>query len=1502
VVGKNLGYLTALLFLVFTGCSTSLFTGKTGPDVKLVNGDINKACIGLDLSQSTLSVPTMRSFVNCLNAHGSIQPVSDLVKSLSDQQLTTVASVINQEVLGNPGRMQLVDQSFLQMDQQGMIRALFEKLSQILENKDFIQTILNLLKNGAVAQNGAGDMVLDQDVLTSFQLLANELTRENAARLLEVLVTNTKTKSYQSLVSSLNSNIPLLKNSDTVDFLTENFLEYTKRKISQNSVVLGKLILWGARDGTLFQAFDRYFSGSCEKASPAKCDDTQTKLSVEYQIQSLDQFMHFLSVERPDVHKNLVTLFRTMNAPITCMDDTLQIPNGDMFLMNQFSAIAPFEVPAWVARPNMLKMQFASGVCDLPSGFNDMMSGLRQLADNPQQQHGGLVTVVHLINALRTGDLLPPGNGIPGVYDEIKADIGGSLPKNQEQERYRRFLINFLGDADAYTYLTDLMAELANRNITGNGLFFINGVDPDDRQSMEYALDVVMRQRPELRGKSVYDVIVNLVLKTKTADLIKFVKSLKIFVDSPNDYVNSFATIARQSLLMNNINPALDLIRGVLQNANSDTSRAFIQTLLDVADNPNLGPSIDLASRMSKNGNLRELVSGMLMLFRKKGGGMPAIAAVPAPKQVPDVRNHSIDELGPWTPHPAAWVDGPEGLEACNQIDVGYSLNTPFQDLAEWEKQFRLIAKCIQATMNTPFVQDLVDYGLSQKLPNGKPFLPFLWDTASDFIRLPGITDGQKYRRKEIFRALDKAFTDPDTFKYLDQAPQLLQFLLGREYCADEKCNYKFTLFQTFTRALNQVNQSEKLGNLQQLAVFGADLISDPKTPKVINYAYELEQAASKLPNPTMPTKPPLYSYPVSNYPQNSTLFDDLVQKMRDYEAVLPGTPGFDDRIADKTRHYWANVQSGQNWDSYKSIDDFKSAVKPLLTYLSFPGIFEATLGFFFYLDSNPYSPEWWESWLQRLSNNVTAIPYYYPGTNPSHDQPTVRLVNQLDLLELIVIDADYTLKELDQDNWITEMMQNVNDHFAIKYLSKLAQIEPDTNLEREMKKMDSWIDDMSNELGSYTQYLPGQKYGMFSGFLNHEVQRRLYNLNQVVPVLRKFNKVTEVTTFDGKTVRANDLGFLRDLFKAVMSATPKDKWNVYTRNNTLQLITYLSKLGIIRNIGVNMWRSDYDPSTKAAKISSVSMSSIVRLFVEAAVNRNGDVRSLNPDTRNLLQHFLREDCVKKVNGLCDDTQDFDSRFVTLGKAVSQFYDWTRDQKCVVPDPSKDPTKAGAAPNCVSATLREAVYYVATFLGRVEELKPGFVKRAQPALNPIIIDHSQFLADHFELLEPAVHSDALATFLRALMESEKTSPAFGDLVDLLDRSVIRLGKNNQAIARSIMPPIEALYADPEKNFEKTAFILKAILNDPDFKGLNLKDVIGKAKEALSKDTPLRSRILEYSSNHLRDGDLIQLLSFLGAQSKDDLMYKKIRFLGDPTYIRNLQDFITLLRAGIENVN
>ena len=150
VVGPIFAFAALTAFLGSIGCSSSIFTGDKGNEFDSIKGTgtFNKACLGLDLSNAEIDVPTTRNLVRCLNSNGSIQEYQTFVESMSDAQLSILLRTVNDKLTLNYKRMKEVDRTFRQMDSQGLVVRAFNEMSKVMSNGKAIRSGVTLLHKG----------------------------------------------------------------------------------------------------------------------------------------------------------------------------------------------------------------------------------------------------------------------------------------------------------------------------------------------------------------------------------------------------------------------------------------------------------------------------------------------------------------------------------------------------------------------------------------------------------------------------------------------------------------------------------------------------------------------------------------------------------------------------------------------------------------------------------------------------------------------------------------------------------------------------------------------------------------------------------------------------------------------------------------------------------------------------------------------------------------------------------------------------------------------------------------------------------------------------------------------------------------------------------------------------------------------------------------------------------------------------------------------------------
>ncbi|MBI3558601.1 MAG: hypothetical protein HY074_20220 [Deltaproteobacteria bacterium] len=1547
---------------ILGGCSSSIFTGGKGTELDHLNGDgrFNKLCKGLNLSTSSLDVPTARALVTCLNSNGSIPEYAALVAKMTDSQLGVMLDVVNAEIMTQPTRLRQLDQSFTQMDQRGIWDRGLSKLAVLLKKGKFVRAAINLARQGT---HTGSSTQLDPSVLQSIKILAQEITdqktgpaaltaaRANLDRALGTGAAMSALKSFKAMVTGLNSKIPALP-GNSLPGLTTLAHEYLKAKISARDQVYAKVLLWGIADGTLFNGLDYFYNGECELSSNCPV----ASLTPDDQIAGTEAFMRTLTLESSDnvsnrqiLLKPLTDLFHTMDRPIFCMADTKVIPNGDMFVMSEIASLNPVDVPQWLIRSNAVKIKLANSMCNFPgytdgSGvktFNQLFDVMRLLAKYETSDGAGhvtsfgrpLITVAHLLKGLEVGDASV-------MAHDAAADLAPFMAY-PATERYRRFLVHWMGDENvpsAYTNLTDALAELSrkDRGVLANMLYFLNAPQKTlpggerpiiSRDDLRKVTQILMTVRPELKtaeavpgsapvaGRSLFDVAENALLTVDINDLIVLLQSVSEFIDGPDELVTPLVEVARDSLLVNDVDPIVEIGLNIARDA--ENRKQFFQTLFDVANTKQFEDAMALTAKMAQNGTLKELLQGILTLFKGTsdlGQGNALAGNVPPVKFVSPADDHSTDGRPAWVPAPATWPVNPAGVQACYALnfDVRFG-DTLGSNARAWHDQMDNVAACANANGDNAALEQFLHYGNTAEVTAGRSMLAWLVNLASDII--PSADDPMM---RGIYDELTNLMVDPSSFADMQAMNRMLPLMMSKKFCAT---------FPDCPRGTEEVSIMQAAGrmstalvhmgdDLQRLLNVSRPLVENASSPRASLFLYDSYWDADEMTTPVLAdAKPPLESFPLTDYnygQHNHQLRDMLDAAIRKYEKREPTEIIRGDKLNQFWKQPFTGIQSSyQDYQKrtrvgvgYENANALKSMIKPFLDELSQDSRLEWTMAYFFNFDNNPYSPEWWADWFKRLANEVKPIPYYYPGSYPSkNNPPTVRLVSQLDLLEMVVIDADFSLNELGQP--LGFLFSDPDANFAIKYLTAIA------NSGRDITPA---VDAMDKELTFFTSLMGDPILG---AALKPEVKRRLYNLKQDFQILRDTNVERDWVLSNGKKVHPNDLGVLRDLFKAVLSATPvADRGNYRRDKNSLALITKLVSSGLLRNAGTNVLRQNAD-----GQIVANDLTPILRFLIESTLVIDKGYRKINAGARDVLGYLLRDNCDKtkpNYSKSCNSVgranwpkEPFNDRYVLAGKLIDQFFAWTYDD-----DKNEDQGKPR-----VMTYIKRTGYDLVSLIDRLNFKADGSRDTYTPALVPTVLKPvfgtkkgTEIIAANIDLVQEVLTDPGTVRLLELVTRGE--SDRLVDFNAVRATTPLLIGQLSLEDGRATESALDlAVLLRANAGYQATKSAIKWARRDSEYKNLchDFYDrIVGQLRSWVLRDnTALRPRLQTYLGNHMGNGDLRDLTVFIGKESKmpDERFYNSIKFIGEFDaqaqtfpYINKLNDFLDLLHRGIVENN
>lgn len=867
------------------------------------------------------------------------------------------------------------------------------------------------------------------------------------------------------------------------------------------------------------------------------------KPDFDIQIQKFNELIEYLHVdEEKDVYPKLRDVFYAFNRSLSCYQGTKKTINGDMHIFLKLNDLNDSNSYDLFLTSEYLKFIVTGGFCNTPKEaqvFADVLSGF-------SEDHNGRVlrTSVDFVKAMTLAD--------------------------ESTEIYRRLLIDSMADRSKYSAsfgLTEPIKEWLSQDkrVIENFLYFLNALTSKEVfKEWKPFLKKYLIQRKELNGNSVQEILFRNITEMNADAFYKFILSIHEF---SKDSKFSLNALTKEIVTLLNS----DTNREVLGLVDAWSKSSFTNANVIVQLN-SFKESIQLFSELSQDGKLKELLNNLQKIIGRKSEKIEITRIESTVKSFESIEARaSTRTQKKWNP---PLYKNSNFKESCGKLKLGFDYRNSTK--SEIRSQIQAFAKCINSDGKNSelefLIKELVNpiqetsfFNLIQNFTNDMLASKKSNDAFSDLLFkkenqdalfsgmsiLTNLFDKQEINKtslfEDIFNFIKIQNDDLNTAQYSRFGKILSNFILDNS-SVESRNEYKVDsiVLDYFKNAFS--NQ-------------GSNEIPEVLNPAIPNIIEVRKQFADKY-----------YQYKIGNSEAQE----------------------FSIRLDD----YYNNIRNGIRKKNFNSLKDYKNTFTPIVSKLAAPNqvLAKSLLEFFKSLNQNPYSLEYVNRWLSRSSGNVRAIEYYYPEQIPGEDKPSIILVNDLDMLELVANNADFTLSELGQFGG--GLFENPNVNFAIKYFSKLAQSPND---------MSGFVKEANDDISKYLKWVsfPGS-----SIIVKDELKRRIVNLHNVLGILGELNE--RVDNQNG----LQDLRLLRDLFKYTLNATPKSKWNVYDREiNSLAVIVDLAEVGIFRMFSPSMWVESENRGAKA-----VSIRKILRIISEFANYKNSAeiVRGLLVPKNNL--------------------------------------------------------------------------------------------------------------------------------------------------------------------------------------------------------------------------------------------------------------------------------------------
>ncbi len=1181
--------------LLLSACSPGGKAGSSDFDSGILETrgyrKVNEGCSKLNLSKPTLDVTTFRKIADCFNSNGAIDPLWRLTQRLSHEELTPLVNLVNQYILSNRPILFELENTYNSLKSNKALDVTLKQVGRLLENEDFIASLITLVKRAHQAELVPGSdldnqskvskkpVVANLRVLRSLERISRKLNPQSVSKGIDIALNLLDAKAFDELQAAVAVKNPREAAGESGRDLETQFVTPLLMYLSVDSkdpkhVEILRELLDRLIDGSLFAAIDEVL----EKSQRGNLGDS---------VPAVASILNFAGDSKFGAGKapmdDLTTLFSAMNGPLYCLKQSSKIGNAIEFIIDDLVTRGS-ESAEWVQRGYPLTLKLMSSTCDYPRELGQTYSAMSTLAGTTAWS-----PMMDVLVALKRHHL-------ESLLSKILANTGSGL------------LSEVTKNSGGLKRLIPLFQELTERKMWDNLLFVATLLKKEDRPALVETVQFILEPAAELNGASLFDMLVDIVSRVQPKDLVAFLRSAKVFIDQKEPIVAPALLGLRTAYYVNNVHPMIQVGSEIMGAASKNAS--LFETLFAIAEMPEFKESVRWVSKMANDGELKELLGAMITLYHSFATeGSHAIAKTIEPAlEISRRHNLSSSQVAGYRLE----FTNRERYGSCQKLD----LNLDFSNsrTGEFEAQMGEMLSCLNTQGQFGELVHAVEFLESEKLRTNDGNL-LTW--SLDLVRDVPLSSS------EATDLLDRTFNQYESGK-LDRVLSGVALVTNR---AIESTSVS-------RAALELASEIEKQASLsvKQLLSVGAEVVKRSEIQGLIHYVHGLVKAESPVAEPL--------SDPFKNVDRKR-----VAEMMRIHECE--STEAGQSKRVDKVIADARNTLTAWEWDAEKNnprtkwtTESFKEALDPLLVKFGDPkgfapnqSLVEATVSFlhFFSLpsDSNEpwgptrsdvnsvqhYSPEYFAQFLRERSIDYQPILYYYPGEN----RQRVRLVNSMESLELVLLNADFRfsfMKNFGYDflamiggAWGDEPSQAWPDLVKAKFPNRAlcdnASLTPAQRISLVRngvcpRKLEEAYVNLINTLRGFlfrkltpkatvcgTSADPVEEVGSgeeegetggasgegegsadeFSFFQPEKiplgsVRKHLFNLNQIVPVI-------ENNLPGANHPHAGGAKVLRDLFFSFYESSPENCKNPMAgKCNNLSVVSHLIRLGLTEQAG----------------------------------------------------------------------------------------------------------------------------------------------------------------------------------------------------------------------------------------------------------------------------------------------------------------------------------------------
>jgi hypothetical protein len=1039
-------------------------------------------------------------------------------------------------------------------------------------------------------------------------------------------------------------------------------------------------------------------------------------------------------------------LFEALDAPISCMKGARSMKHAALDIFRDLSQRPSGGASSFIQRERLIELFLAKPLCTYPDALYSHYGQMMEMASTPAIE--------------------PMGDVLGALY---RVGQGDNRPMAQ-------FAINLLTDP-GFPLLLPALTELSSRG-TYADLFLLATVArldaPKDRAKLIELLTFLTDPiEGAARNQSVYDVLLNGFVSIEDGELTDWFKSFRA---TKSGLGSAFQAI-RTAYYVNNVHPLIDLLRETLTDAPEDPE--LLETAISLTDRPEFAASIGEVSRMALDGRLRDLMGTTLSMFHgfAERGGHVEIARL---STAPALRFSTRHDLKGSDLPPAPMPKG--DFAACRAVDLTRPWNAagPLTD-----GQLARIAACADGDGQFREVREALDFLSSAKTDDNHPQRTIYSLVVEAYNSIKVNTRESKILADWSLGAVQ----DGRVQRVLRALPMFV----------------KGELVDPLVALADPIIADIKArSGLSRLTEYGASVLRRADIQTVLAYVDDLVQIKPATPAPHLPSaaedaarfgrerilrwisNKECASLPAADAP------GDALAKAKDarYEAIIDeyrnSVVGYAPRENGQLPRDWTLPGLKAELDPiFKKLGDVENNGPLVHALLKFAARFN---------DPAQYPKGYLEKWLRDRAGKKTLISYIYPG----EQKPQVRLVNGLDRLGLVLLNADLYAEALSMN-------------FAMVFLGKIAQAWGDVPLEQRpaeirapladdthgpcgdkdapCQTMAQAVAEIKDIASTFTQLITGfppmQACAQTLDPNDHDeipeptspvvldpvpapgseaanLQVSMYNVYETIGVLEE-------------GVQDGGVKVLRDLFFDLYYTGPEVNRdpNAGIKNN-LSVIMRLVKSGLLRQVGSLL--DDVDPAD-AAKNAEVS--AFFRALIDGAST---------PATEPLFNALFIED------------KEQDLIWKVMGEILAL----------------KDPKDVELA-SSIGFRLLSAI----DSLGHSREASGvnPLLGPTMAALAPIASQYRAYLGRHADLVGDALTWQGLADALEGV--SARKNAAKPKLLDLVLDALSDPSRGMDGMA--ILASLDATETS-QQNWESVKTRFRAVRATPEYKDLHLGDV------------------------------------------------------------------------------